>query len=120
MRGSAMIISTEDFKFFDQIKGKLINANFVDGNIDRMNVIGGSEIVFYMKDDEKAYMGVNKTTCTNMLFIFEDGDLSKTRYYKAPTSKLTPMDKANHEALKLSGFNWAINKRPLSLADLLF
>lgn len=120
MNGAAMIISTEDFKFFDQIKGKIINAYFATGNIDRMRVTGGSEVVYYMKDEDKAYMGVNKTACTNMLFIFEDGDLLRTNYYKAPISTLTPMDKADHEAMKLGGFKWLIDKRPLTIDDLLF
>ena len=115
---NAMILSTTDLQFFDQIRGKKINAYFKDGDIDHMKVRGGAESVYYMKDDEDYYTGVNETKCSNMIFIFGDGELLQTRYYKEPTSKLSPMQKANHEAIKLKGFNWQIAKRPMTLADL--
>ncbi len=116
--GNAMILSTSDFEYFDQIKGKIINAYFVAGSIDRMKVTGGAESVYYMKDEEDYYTGVNETKCSNMTFIFDDGELLQTRYYKEPTSKLSPMQKANHETIKLQGFNWQIIRRPLTLSDL--
>ncbi len=116
--GNGMIISTTDFEFFDQIKGKVVNAFFKSGEIDKMKVLGGSESVYYMKDDSDAYTGVNTTQCTDMDFYFDEGELLQTRYYKEPTSKLTPMGKANHEALKLSGFSWQIFRRPLTVKDL--
>lgn len=116
--GNGMILSTSDFEFFDQIKGKIINAYFVAGNITRMRVTGGSQSVYYMKDEEDFYTGVNETQCSNMIFIFEEGDLLQTRYYKEPTSKMTPMKKANHEAMKLPGFNWQLIRRPLKVKDL--
>jgi len=115
-----MILTTEDFKFFDQIKGKKIVANFIEGVIDNMVVTGGSQSVYYMKDEEKAYIGVNETKCTNMTFLFEDGDLIQTRYYKEPVSKLTPMKKANHESIKLEGFDWKMTLRPSKVEDLYF
>lgn len=117
---NALILTTDDFKFFDQIKGKRIEANFVLGEIDNMVVTGGSESVYYMKDSENAYIGVNETKCTNMTFLFDQGELLQTRYYKEPVSKLTPMNKANHESMKLDGFDWRIKYRPLKLEDLFF
>ena len=117
---NALILTSEDFQFFDQIKGKRIEANFIEGDINNMMVTGGSESVYYMKDSEKAYIGVNETKCSNMRFTFEEGALIETRYYKEPTSKLTPMDKANHESIKLTGFDWRIHQRPITIQDLYF
>ena len=116
----AMILTSSDFQFFDQIKGKRIEANFMSSNIDNMLVTGGSESVYYMKDSENAYIGVNETKCSNMTFLFEDGELVQTRYYKEPISKLTPMGRANHETMKLDGFDWKIAMRPIRVEDLYF
>jgi len=44
----------------------------------------------------------------------------QTRYYKEPVSKLTPMKKANHDSIKLDGFDWKLDKRPIKLEDLYF
>ena len=117
---NSLILSTSDFQFFDQIKGKRIEANFLLGDIDNMIVTGGSESVYYMKDSENAYIGVNETKCSNMSFLFENGELIQTRYYKEPISKLTPMGRANHESMKLDGFDWKITDRPLKIEDLYF
>ncbi len=117
---NALILTTTDFQFFDQIKGKRIEANFISGSIDNMVVTGGSESVYYMKDGEDAYIGVNETKCSNMTFLFEDGELIQTGYYKEPVSKLTPMEKANHESLKLEGFEWKMDARPNKVEDLYF
>jgi lipopolysaccharide export system protein LptA len=117
---NSLILSTSDFQFFDQIKGKRIEANFLSGNIDNMIVTGSSESVYYMKDSENAYIGVNETICSNMSFLFENGELIQTRYYKEPISKLTPMARANHESMKLDGFDWKIADRPLKIEDLYF
>ena len=116
--GSALILTSSDYLFFDQIKGKLIIANFVQGNIDRMRVDGGAQSVYYMKDEEQAYMSVNETTCSNMTFLFDEGELWQTRYYKEPTSKMTPMKMADHEAIKLPGFRWMMDLRPMTIDDL--
>ncbi len=118
LKQNAMILSTSDFLFFDQVKGSIIDAYFTEGDIDKMKVNGGSESVYYMKDEDDYYTGVNETICSNMIFLFEDGELRQTRYYKEPISKLTPMDMANHESIKLDGFNWQIDRRPLTLSDL--
>jgi lipopolysaccharide export system protein LptA len=118
LKQNAMILSTSDFLFFDQVKGSIIDAYFTKGDIDKMKVNGGSESVYYMKDEDDYYTGVNETICSNMIFLFEDGELRQTRYYKEPISKLTPMDMANHESIKLDGFNWQIDRRPLTLSDL--
>jgi len=117
---NALILTTSDFQFYDQIKGKRIEANFVESDIDNMVVTGGSESIYYMKDKENAYIGVNETQCSNMTFLFEDGELIQTRYYKEPISKLTPMNKANHESMKLDGFDWKMDVRPLKVEDLYF
>ncbi|MEM9548302.1 MAG: OstA-like protein [Bacteroidota bacterium] len=120
LKNKALILTTGDFQFFDQIKGNRIEANFIEGDIDNMVVTGGSESVYYMKDSEDAYIGVNETKCTNMIFRFEEGSLVQTRYYKEPVSKLTPMEKANHDSMKLDGFDWKLDKRPIKVEDLYF
>jgi len=117
---NGLILTSSDLQFFDQIKGKQIEANFIEGNIDNMVVIGGSESVYYMKDSDDAYIGVNETKCSNMKFLFENGELIQTRYYKEPISKLTPMNKANHDSIKLDGFDWKMDLRPIKVADLYF
>ncbi|MEL6922572.1 MAG: OstA-like protein [Bacteroidota bacterium] len=108
------IINSEDEKFFNQIKGKNITAFFVDNELRRMKVEGNAESVYYALDDDKAYIGVNKTVCSEMLLYFGNNEVERIKFFAQPKAKLQPMDKANHNELKLKGFRWDIARRPAS------
>lgn len=110
---SATIINSEDLLFFNQIRGRYVEAFFEDSKIYRMDVDGDAQIVYYLTDDDKAYIGVNTTEASNMSFLFTDNKISDIRNYREPKSKVLPMRKTDHDALKVKGFIWNIEKRPL-------
>ncbi len=115
---SSLIIDTPDEQFFNQIKGRNITVKFNNNEPQNMFVNGNSESVYYVLDDDEGYVGPNKTTCSDMYMAFIDGELNKIRFYGEPTSNLIPMKEANHEQLKLKGFKWDKQNRPMSPADL--
>ncbi len=114
----AFIINSPDELFFNQIKGKYVTAFFKESNVRRMKVEGNAETVYYLLDDEDAYIGVNKSICSEMLIYFGDNKVDDIRYYDTPNGDLTPMKKANHNLFKLEGFKWETKKRPRTLEDL--
>ncbi|MBK8491167.1 MAG: hypothetical protein IPL49_09840 [Saprospirales bacterium] len=114
----SLIINSSDLKYFNQVKGKYIHAFLTDGEIRRMQVEGNAETLYYALDDEDAYIGVNKTACSEMLFFFVDNKLQEIRFYKEPSGQLIPMEQADHESLKLKGFRWEFERRPKSIVDL--
>ncbi len=109
----AMIITSPDLIFFNQIKGKKIDIDFVDKKIDKLKVNGNAQNIYYMLDDEDAYIGVNLTDCSLILYQFDDGKISTIRYYTKPESKILPMQTTDHEKIKLDGFNWQVDLRPV-------
>jgi len=115
---NAVIISTEDMQFFNQIAGDNADAYFKEKKIKTLDVIGTAKSVYYLKDEAKAYIGANVTDCRRIIFKFEDGDLKQTRFYEENTHKLTPMDQVSHESIRVKGYNWNPDKRPLTLEDL--
>lgn len=115
---NSLIINSTDEKYFNQIKGKYITANFKNNELREMIVEGNAESVYYALDEGKAYIGVNKTICSDMLIYFGNNEVETIKFYAKPESTMYPMLQANHEQLKLSGFNWSLKKRPLSIADL--
>jgi hypothetical protein len=115
----AFIINSPDELFFNQIKGKFVTAFFEESNIRRMKVEGNAETVYYLLDDDDAYIGVNKSICSEMMIYFGDNKVDDIRYYDTPNGALTPMQKADHNLFKLEGFKWETKKRPMTLEDLL-
>lgn len=115
----SFIVNSPDEKFFNQIKGKNITATFLESELRRMLVEGNAESVYYAQDENKAYVGVNKTICSEMLLYFGNNTVEKISFFAEPTARLEPMKQANHEELKLEGFQWIVDRRPKSVADIL-
>jgi lipopolysaccharide export system protein LptA len=115
----SFIINSPDELFFNQIKGKLVTAFFEENDIRRMKVVGNAETVYYLMDEEDAYVGVNKSICSEMMIYFGNNQIDDIRYYDTPNGELTPMKKANHDLFLLEGFKWETKRRPMALEDLL-
>ena len=118
VRSEASILSSEDLIFFNQIKGRFLEAFFRESKIYRMDVDGNARVVYYLTDKEKAYIGVNTTEAANMSFFLKDNKITDIRNYQEPRSKVIPMKTADHEALKIKGFLWNIGSRPKNMNDL--
>jgi len=111
---NALIISTPNEVYYDQIKGRLVNAWFEEGAIDRIKVTGNAQTIYYVTDDDDAYTGVNHKLCSSLQLFFEEKKLSKIRFYNKPEGKFMPMGSTDHEALRLDGFVWNWVLRPES------
>lgn len=118
LRRNALVITTPDLLFFNQVKGKNIEAYFDSSALDRTEVIGNAEAIYYILDDAGLYVGVNKTACSSMVLHFRNGGVRKIRFLSAPSGKMEPMKAVDHEAIKLEGFRWEEKRKPLTVADL--
>ena len=113
----SFIINSTDEVFYNQIRGKRTNAFFTEGKIDSMIVSGNAQSIYYLQDDNKAYIGVNKTDCTAMTFHFEE-QLDHIDFLTEPVAHLYPMEKVDHNAIKLEGFSWDAALRPNEKSEL--
>ena len=116
---NAMIISELLDVYYDQIKGKDIVAYFDSSRINEMHVTGNAESVYYTRDDDSAFIGVNKTICSKMYFSFTGGEIHTLKYYGDNSSSLLPMHEAKHQELRLEGFHWREEEKPQHVNDLL-
>ncbi len=114
----SFIINTADNYFYNQIKGRNITALFQENEVYEMNVYGNAESVYYLMDENNAYIAVNKAVCSDMIVDFGNNKVEKIKCFPDPKADLIPIMKANHNELKLDGFNWETKKRPLQISDL--
>jgi lipopolysaccharide export system protein LptA len=118
INNNGFINNTTDELLFNQVKGRQVVAYFFEKQLERMHVSGNAEAVYYLQDEEDAYIGVNKTACSEMMMYFGDNKVEKITFYQRPSGKFIPAEDANHEALKLQGFRWEKNSRPKGVDDL--
>lgn len=119
MDENSFIVNSPDDVFFNQIKGRNSIAFFDSSELRRVRVIGNAESVYYALDDEDAYVGVNKTVCSEMKIIFGNNQIEGIVFYDQPSADLFPMKEADHDGLRLPGFSWQIDRRPETVADLI-
>jgi lipopolysaccharide export system protein LptA len=118
LRQQAFIINSPDEIYFNQVKGRDVVAEFRESELYVMRVLGNGEAVYYILDENRAYIGVNKTICSEMLLSFGNNEVTDIRFFTKPNGKFSPMKQADHKALQLAGFRWEAAKRPLSVLDL--
>ncbi|BDQ11374.1 OstA-like protein [Sediminibacterium sp. TEGAF015] len=116
---SMAINKVDSVDYYNQLKGTTINANFVDGKIQDMRAKGNAENVYYAQDEEKNFIGVNKSTADIIDVFFEESKPQKVVFLRNLEGTTYPMRNTNHEDLKIRGFRWLENLRPKSKFDLL-
>ena len=76
-------------------------------------------LIYYAKDDGGAYIGVNKTECSEMVIRFgAQNAIEKITFITEPKSLLSPMRSTDHRSLRLKGFRWDTDVRPRKREDI--
>ena len=119
IKKNGFIISQNGKNAFDQIKGREMTGYFSDGKMKKMRVIGNAETVYFAKEKDSSYTGVNKAECSNLMIHFKDSKVNKIKFFEKPDAVFIPIDKVDLDKLKLKDFVWRIEDKPKSIADLI-
>lgn len=119
LSGNGFMINSPDEVLFNQIKGRIINIQFHEGELHRVNVNGNAETIYYVLDEENAYIGVNQSSSSNMVILFKEGEVDAIKNFNEVESFFIPIQEANQEALKLEGFKWDNSNRPTDIISLI-
>ncbi|MFY0592427.1 OstA-like protein [Roseivirga sp.] len=107
----SFVISQDSTKNFNQISGKLMQIHFEEGIIQRTDVTGNGESIYYVLDDNGA-LSMNKLKCSNMILYFEDNTVAEIRTYQEVDAQLIPGFKILPIDRRLRGFNWRTSEKP--------
>jgi hypothetical protein len=118
LRQNSFVINSEEGVLFNQIKGRYITAFFTDNKAREMLVEGNAEAIYYALDEQKQYIGVNETACSEMRLFFEDNKVTSIKFYQEPSGKFIPMKSAGKGSRKLDGFFWEQKRRPRSVEQI--
>lgn len=116
---SMAINKVDSSEFFNQLRGTTINALFEDGKINSMRAKGNAENVYYATDEDKQFIGVNKSSADIIDVFFEDSKPQKVVFLRNLDGTTYPMRTTNHDELKIRGFKWLEAVRPKSKYELL-
>ena len=102
--------------YFNQVKGKVIEAIMIDNQIKRIEVTGNGQTYYYMQDDKDGSIkGFTVAESANITFRLDSNEIETITYKTDVTSTLYPMDQIPlTQDLILPGFKWEAARRPLS------
>jgi len=115
--GNAFMIMQEDNGKFNQIKGKNMFIQFFKDTINRIEIEKDAQVSYYLKNDKKKLMALNKSTSKDATIYFEKGELQKITFKDKPNSKLIPIKNVIPENELLKGFTWSPQKKPVLKLD---
>jgi lipopolysaccharide export system protein LptA len=118
---TSFITSKVDSQRFDQVRGKDMTGFFADNKLYKIDVTGNGQTVYYVKDqkeNKERLTGVNRAECSDMTVYIKENKVNKIVLKKKPAGTLYPINELKPEELKLKGFTWQEEKRPLSKEDI--
>ena len=90
-----------------------MTASFSNSSISRVVVEGnGESIYFALDEDNQAFMGMNKTVCSNITIRFVDGQVNNLSFYTNPDAQFIPPQELKDEDRQLRGFSWREDRKP--------
>lgn len=101
---------------FNQIKGANMLVDFENNNISTVFIDANAECLYYVQEDDKSLIGVQKSASASMRIFFEDNEVSKIRFYHQVKGEMYPEDKL--PADKLNNFKWLNIYRPIDRFDI--
>ena len=118
LRKNAIIGSEEQEGLYNQIKGDTILGHFAEGKISQMDVNNNAESIYFAKDDENRFYGINQSKGKNIIVLIENEEVVKIKFYKQVSGEFHNVSKKDPYSYKFDTFKWNVEARPSSVNDL--
>lgn len=115
---NGLLISKARENMYNQIRGNRLNGYFIDGVIDNMRARGNAESVYYIEDDDKLLIGVNKASGDIIDMRFKEKELNRVVFINDVKGVMYPVTQFPKGEKLLRNFNWHEDKRPKTKFEL--
>ncbi|WP_425637682.1 OstA-like protein [Algoriphagus yeomjeoni] len=112
MKDKVFVITQDTIMNFNQMKGRTMDGYFRDGQMERIDIEGNGESLYFALQADTISQGINKTLSANIKLRFKDGAIQRVTYGIKPDGKFTPFQLITEENSRLEGFNWRFEERP--------
>ena len=114
IRGYALAIEAQDSisGFYNQLSGKELKADFLNGDIRRVDVSGNVESIFYPMDNDSVMIGLNHAESSYLTMYLLNRKLEKLIMWPSPVGSLTPVEAIKPGQKQLKNFRWYSQIRP--------
>jgi len=118
MYSTAFIVSKDTTETYNQIRGKNMIGHFTNNQLTSIDVNGNAETVYYVREEDKSLIGVNKAAGSRMRLYVNDSKIERIVYFDKPSGNMFPDKEVPADQRQLKGFNWRFTSRPLHRDDI--
>ena len=108
----SFVITQDSLLNFNQVKGRDMEVYFRDGFIQKADVNGNGESIYFAIDKKDGSSSMNKLECSNMTIYFENSLVTELRTYKDVDGNFVPPVEIREPEKRLRGFNWKGETKP--------
>ena len=116
---NSMMVQKDTIDGFNQVKGKELFGLFEDNELVEAHFIKNAESLYYTRNDEGEYIGIDKTVSSTLKIEFKDQEITEIYYYSNVSGNTYPEADIPPNARTLKGMNWRGDEKITSKADLL-
>ncbi len=116
--GKAFIIFRSDSIRFNQVFGSKMKGFVEKRELVQLNVMEKSTLIYFLKDELKRLIGMNKTLCRFMEIFFKEGKIDRIWFFEEPKGEITPPEDLSEDQMKLPDFHWEVKNRPRCKEDI--
>lgn len=103
---------------FNQVKGQDLFGKFKDGKLHDVDIIKNTEVIYYMRNDDKELIGINKNKSSKINIIFNKNAIETITFFKEVDGDIFPEKVLPENGRKLKGLIWRGDERIKSKDDI--
>ena len=116
---NAFIIEKDTMELgYNQISGKRLNGNFIDGKLNEVDIIKNAESIYYLRNSENELIGIDKSKSAKIKIFISDQNIDTFTKINQIDGKVYPEDEFNENDKLLKGFYFREDEIIRSIDDL--
>lgn len=120
VENQALVVEQVDTAHYNQISGREVKAYFVDGAIDKSDVIGNVMVVYYyVEEGDSVAFGMNTTEASLLTAFMKERQVDKLLITDQSNGVFYPITQIPPGKDKLSNFAWLHKLRPMNKYDIM-
>lgn len=108
----AFAITRDTIGNFNQIKGREMTGYFLNGDMEKLDVEGNGESLYFAIENDSTFKGLNQLLCGRIIMEFRGGGVTRISHTIKPEASFTPPHLIEEDQQKLEGFIWREEERP--------
>ncbi|MBD0278969.1 MAG: OstA family protein, partial [Flavisolibacter sp.] len=115
---NSFLINEIDSGIYNQVKATRMDGFLKDGSMDSVRARGSSHSVYFIRDEDSAYSGINEATSDIMDVLFKKGDVARVIFRRNVKGTVWPLSQKSPDSMKLENFQWLEARRPKTKYEL--